>query len=67
MSAESMERCSHCDTRVTDDTRFFHNGFYFCAECCSALISWLLDGGVEDSPELFGYVYGWRVESETTT
>lgn len=48
---------TRCDNDDRTGADFSHYGHNFCAECMAALISWLLDGGVADDPDLFAWVY----------
>lgn len=50
-------RCYHCNTHITNDDEFTYRGRQFCMNCASALISWMLDGGMVDEPKLFAYVF----------
>jgi hypothetical protein len=54
IEADTRAKCDNCGGRGAD---FAHNGHDFCAECMSALISWLLDGGITEDPEIFAWVY----------
>lgn len=51
-----MDRCEHCDTRLSDDTRFTYKGTALCHNCTSAFISWLLDGGVTEDPDQWAWI-----------
>lgn len=49
-------RCEHCDTRIENAEPFTFRGTQLCCECMSSLTSWLLDGGIEEDPDMFAYV-----------
>lgn len=51
-----MYRCEHCEIRVQSDERFTYRGTNLCINCMEAFISWIIDGGYLEAPEMFDYI-----------
>jgi hypothetical protein len=54
-AARTGRKCDDCEGNREGD--FSYNGHDFCAECMSAFVSWLLDGGVESDPDMYAWVF----------
>ncbi len=48
--------CVHCGSRHDREDDFIYRGFHFCIMCMGMLISWYLDNGTHEAPEIFDYV-----------
>lgn len=51
--AGSRTPCEHCGSPGAD---FSYEGHDLCCECMSAFISWILDGGMVEEPEMFAFM-----------
>lgn len=52
----SVAECENHGGRLNEDDCFTYRGTTLCAECVSAFVSWLLDGGMQDDPEQFDWL-----------
>lgn len=49
--------CCDCGAHFAEGDTFTYRDLHFCAECISALVSWLLDGGTSEEPDQYLWLF----------